>query len=403
MNKFILIIIFSSSLIFSAEIINCVINPYENINWAEWDQYKANFHTHTTESDGYFTLSEAIDRYDTADYKILAITDHDHITWPWTDYGRDPDSLGMLAVKGDEYSHSLHVNAFFNFTLDTATMEEGIPHVEASGGLSHINHPGRTMTPEDWEWYMQWYQNYSSCMGLEVFNKGDLYPDDRKLWDNINMNLFDRDSVFVWGFSNDDMHTVGHLYHNFQFMLMPSLSEEDLRDCMTSGAFYFSYDTVGSGSANVPRLDSLKVDHLAKTINISAVNYDSLKWIGPGTLEVGNGEVFSYSEYTNKQFVRAILYGADGTTYTQPFGFLTIDTSIYPTTPTNISTEIRGNDLLITWDISEDADNYDIYSSDDPEGVFTIEGNVIENQYQIPLLEAKKFYYIVAKNSTKIK
>ena len=70
------------------------------------------------------------------------------------------------------------------------TEDEGILNVQDSSGISQINHPGRYYTPADWAWYIPWFRDYSTCGILEVFNQGDRYPDDRKLWDNINENLF---------------------------------------------------------------------------------------------------------------------------------------------------------------------------------------------------------------------
>lgn len=52
-------------------------NPYEGVNWNSVEHYKANFHTHTTESDGSLTPSQVIDEYYNANYKILSLTDHD--------------------------------------------------------------------------------------------------------------------------------------------------------------------------------------------------------------------------------------------------------------------------------------------------------------------------------------
>ena len=132
--------------------VDCTLNPYAGVNWATWDQFKANFHTHTAESDGYQSPATVIDEYYSAGYKILAITDHNTITWPWTDYGRDPVSLGMLAVRGDEYSMSHHITAFYDFTVATSNLQFGIPHVAFKGGLTLINHPGRYRSPSDWSW-----------------------------------------------------------------------------------------------------------------------------------------------------------------------------------------------------------------------------------------------------------
>ncbi len=72
-----------------------------------------------------------------------------------------------------------------------------------------------------------------------------------------------------------------------------------------------------------------------------------------------------------------------------------------PSVPSNVVTSVSGADLVIDWDVSADATSYDIYSADDPYGTFTYVINVSTNQYTVPYTEAKKFYYVVAKNETK--
>ncbi|MBN2715665.1 MAG: hypothetical protein JXX14_07400 [Deltaproteobacteria bacterium] len=78
-----------------------------------------------------------------------------------------------------------------------------------------------------------------------------------------------------------------------------------------------------SGTANVPRFSSIDVDNIAKTITVSATGYQSIHWIGPGTSVVGSGATFDFSDYTNQPFVRIVLDGASGDSYSQPFGFET--------------------------------------------------------------------------------
>ncbi len=110
-----------------------IYNPYDAVNWDLWDHYKANFHTHTTESDGEESPAKVIDRYHEAGYKILAITDHNMNTWPWSHWiDHEPETpsrsaeyypgLDMLAVSGNEPSLSHHFNTFFTpyagFALD---------------------------------------------------------------------------------------------------------------------------------------------------------------------------------------------------------------------------------------------------------------------------------------------
>jgi hypothetical protein len=264
-----------------------------------------------------------IDEYHSAYYDILAITDHNRITWPWTDYGRDPAALGMLAVRGDEYSKSDHMNALFDFSSDSQNFKSGIPHVEDWGGISLVNHPGQYSAPSGWAWYIPWFRDYSSCVGMEVYNQGVRYPDDRRLWDNINEYYFWSEKKLVWGFSNDDSHKKSQLYRNFQYMLLPELTESALRIALQEGAFYFCYEPGGSGNENVPRIDEIVVDNEAKTITITATGYESISWIGPGTDTVGDGTTFDYSEYAYTPFVRAVLEGSNGESLTQPFGFET--------------------------------------------------------------------------------
>ncbi|MCK4981201.1 MAG: hypothetical protein KAS62_12445, partial [Candidatus Delongbacteria bacterium] len=69
-----------------------------------------------------------------------------------------------------------------------------------------------------------------------------------------------------------------------------------------------------------------------------------------------------------------------------------------PAIPANVVTSISGTDLIIDWDVSAGATSYDVYSSDDPYGTFTLATNVGTNQYTVPASQAKLFYYIVAKN-----
>ncbi len=298
----------------------CSLNPYSSVDWSSWQQYKANFHTHTNRSDGSYDPGRVIDYYSSKGYKILAITDHDTITWPWTDFGKNPASLGMIAVKGDEYSGSEHYNAFWSFSTSSSNLQSGIPHVQQSGGLGQINHPGRDHSSSEANWFIPWYRDYSSTVQLEVFNQGDRYTNDRKLWDNINDSYFKSNKKLVWGASNDDMHSTSHLYRNFQFMLMPQLTEAAVKTAQKTGTFYFCYEPGGSGSANVPKISNITVDNSAKTISVTATGANSISWIGPGTTSVGSGATFNFANYT-KSFVRIVLDGSSGDCYSQPFGF----------------------------------------------------------------------------------
>ncbi len=78
-----------------------------------------------------------------------------------------------------------------------------------------------------------------------------------------------------------------------------------------------------------------------------------------------------------------------------------ISASVIPGIPSNIVTSMAGSNIVIDWDDSADATNYDVYSSSDPNGTFTFEANVTTSQYSVEYSATKKFYYIVSKNATK--
>jgi hypothetical protein len=74
---------------------------------------------------------------------------------------------------------------------------------------------------------------------------------------------------------------------------------------------------------------------------------------------------------------------------------------IIPAVPANVVTSIVGTDLVIDWDDSADATGYDVYSSDDPYGTFTLVTGVTPSTYTVPASQAKLFYQIIATNATK--
>lgn len=90
-----------------------VLSPYKSVNWKSFKQYRANLHTHTNQSDGRQSPSAVVDMYNEGCYSILAITDHDMVTWPWEKFGKSSEDLGMVAVKANEVSSFHHLGSYF--------------------------------------------------------------------------------------------------------------------------------------------------------------------------------------------------------------------------------------------------------------------------------------------------
>ena len=58
-------------------------NPYEGIDWDEWEDYKTQLHCHTTASDGFLTIEEFCEMHYALDFEIVALTDHGTLNRGW--------------------------------------------------------------------------------------------------------------------------------------------------------------------------------------------------------------------------------------------------------------------------------------------------------------------------------
>ncbi len=58
-------------------------NPYEEIDWDEWGEYKTQLHCHTNASDGYLTIDEFVRLHYAMNFDIVALTDHGTINQGW--------------------------------------------------------------------------------------------------------------------------------------------------------------------------------------------------------------------------------------------------------------------------------------------------------------------------------
>lgn len=293
-------------------------NPYSGVDWANWEQYRANLHTHTTQSDGRLTPAEAIDEYRRRGYAILAITDHNRFTWPWMDFGRDPEELGMIAVKGNELSRFHHTGSYFiDYETDLMDIDEALAELGELGGLAVLFHPGRYDYPV--EWYVERYMKYPHLVGLEVHNQGDRYRDDRAMWDRVLTEMMPERPV--WGFANDDMHSLNHCELSWNVFPLSELTVEEIREGMETGRFYFSYINRGAqGATPAPTITKIIVDEKRGFIEIEHENVENVQWIANGIVVHDDSRLQLADIQEDASYVRANLIGPGGITYTNPFG-----------------------------------------------------------------------------------
>ena len=269
-----------------------ITNPYEHVNWSTYKQYKAGFHSHTTNSDGSNTTSSTAERYYDLGYNIVAFTDHNYTTISPNLVGTGAMSRtrinemangsgrtgdGMIFVHGanersglkyaaldaigakpsDPPSH--HVLTYWS-TIKNSSREEisdMLKRLAAEGtGLAVVAHPGRNTgasrsltssattangisnNPNIYNKYVDLFRNSPELIGMEIINEFDWETfGDKRLWDNILSQLMPEGRP-VWGFSNDDSHRNAHIGYSYNLMLMPELTVGELRHSMQTGAFF---------------------------------------------------------------------------------------------------------------------------------------------------------------------
>ena len=167
---------------------------------------KANFHCHTTESDGRLDPESAAGFYESAGYDVLAITDHRTVTLL-------PSNDKLLLIPGIEIDYVLpgqwvHI---LGIGMDASaggkwnrfgTPQEGIDLIRKLGGLAVLAHPAWSLnTPE-------LMRSLTGLSGVEIWNSVSTLP--------LNADRADSSSLLdvTWAsggellpvYANDDSH-----------------------------------------------------------------------------------------------------------------------------------------------------------------------------------------------------
>ncbi|MEF8873491.1 MAG: CARDB domain-containing protein, partial [Candidatus Thermoplasmatota archaeon] len=348
-------------------------SPYEEVNWNNIDYYSGNFHTHTTESDGDYDPSEAIDMYKKEGYDALALTDHNTQTWgettyPWTDYGRDPDELNMVAVEGNEISTTHHINSLFNdYKGLTFSEDEVFQGIGEKDGLAVFNHPSRY--DETVEWYVDFYRKYDHILGQEIYNKDS--KDDIGLYDNIVHETLPERPVWLYG--NDDMHDESDFGWNRNIFLLENLTKENVRESLESGSTYL---WIPNNRTAKPNIEIADVENTGDSIDLTIDgDVTEVNWItyNPDSQQsevVHQGFNISTNDTLEDcRFVRAEIESPEGKIYTQPFSFVTL--SLESPEPAEGAEQVPLNSTL----------SVDVYSENHPTQVdFYLEGSPVYSE-----------------------
>ena len=167
---------------------------------------KANFHCHTTESDGRLDPESAAGFYESAGYDVLAITDHRTVTLL-------PSNDKLLLIPGIEIDYVLPGQCvhILGIGMDASaggkwnrfgTPQEGIDLIRKLGGLAVLAHPAWSLnTPE-------FMRSLTGLSGVEIWNSVSTLP--------LNADRADSSSLLdvTWAsggellpvYANDDSH-----------------------------------------------------------------------------------------------------------------------------------------------------------------------------------------------------
>jgi hypothetical protein len=166
-----------------------------------------------------------------------------------------------------------------------------------------------------------------------------------------------------------------------------------------------------TGTHSIVRVDDVKVysdDQAYRWLKFDQVN----EWGEPtetGTISTGTSKnfnlTFDAADLTSGTYtadIKVTCTDPVNSPITLPVTFTVTSGTVTPATPANLTTSIVSGNVYINWDNSADATSYDVYSSANPYGTFTLLANVTNSEYTYtPGTNTKMFFYIVAKNSTK--
>jgi len=171
------------------------------------------------------------------------------------------------------------------------------------------------------ERYVDTFKEHEHFIGLEVYNDGDKYPMDRRLWDEILRELMpDRP---VWGFSNDDMHRLEQMGRNQTILLVRKPTPDQIKNALAKGQFFYAYVPKAREGSEPPYIEKINVDSEKSFISIAVADAEKIEWISDGKV-VGVGPTLDLTRVEELgSYVRAMVYGAEETVIgTQPFGIL---------------------------------------------------------------------------------
>lgn len=278
-----------------------LINPFS----LEGSWHRANFHCHTTLSDGDTPLEERVEQYRQQGYDVLAITDHEK-----TNDVTAVQSPDMLVMSGMETHPPDNNGAVYHFVClnvphGFSLTEEPDPHerlrkVKEAGGEVIIAHPY-------WCGYsIDALLPFRDAIAVEVYNAtctkvGKAFSSVH--WDDMLMREWEIPAVAV-----DDTHRGRDIFMGWTMLRMTERTPDAVLHALRTGAFYSSCGPeihdfgVQDGKAWVQCSPASEIHFIASGPHGSSVYADDGPLLDQAEVPV----------HPHMRYVRAEVVGPDG-------------------------------------------------------------------------------------------
>lgn len=279
-----------------------IADPYERVDWDEWNAYKTQLHCHTTASDGFLTIHEFVQEHYDLNFDIVALTDHGTLNRGWN---KVPDTVPLMRLikkertkmadiiplTDEEYQSYLngtapsekrtHTNGMLDVPLgielnmatpfadchltgyfaeygqglagvfgDYETPSKG---VKDAGGISMLSHVGEYVyIDKDSEKYVglpvdDYYankfarlfiDNKGSSLGMGINSATDAHTRCDRILYDQILQKTIPNGVIPWANSFADSHNLNAVNDAYTMSLMPELTVDAFRTCLEKGEFF---------------------------------------------------------------------------------------------------------------------------------------------------------------------
>lgn len=277
--------------------------------------YKANFHMHTTRSDGRKSPEEAAALYRGKGYSILAITDHRTVS----PARRSKDFLQLSGIElntvhycaqpgQEEVWHIVGIGISEDLTKDSysenPSPQELIDCIRTHGGEAILAHPAWSLNRPDR------IRSLTGLCAAEIYNTVSSFPWNAHRPDSsLILDQVSDLGTIINTVASDDAHFYqGDECRSFTMIQPETFSEEGVLNALRQGKFYASQG---------PQILQAEVTEneirIVCTECAGAIFYSNLPWVADRAKNTPEGaKEFRYTIQPGDTYVRAEIFDRNG-------------------------------------------------------------------------------------------